>query len=295
MKVLIAVDGSSASDAALQEVTSRPWPKCSEFSLVTAVDPFFFVRAPLLVEEAKKSTKLELEEDAVGLQAKGWAVNTQVLLENPRRAIPKMATDWKADLVVLGSHGRGTFTRLLMGSTAQAVLRQAPCSVEIVRTPRGERPSRSVRGMRILIPTDGSEHAVLAVNRVAERPWPEGAMFKVVACPEYPVLIGEYPYYAPEQLLELAKANEAQASDAVEAAAAVLRNSGYEVRAEVTEPRDSPSWTILSSADLWQSDLIVMGSHGRRGFDRLVMGSVSESVAMHAHCSVEVVRQFVIL
>lgn len=295
MKILIAVDGSSASDAALQAVISRPWPKDSEFSLVTAVDPFFFVRAPLLLEEAKKSTNQELEEDAAGLRAKGWPVNTGVLLENPRHAIPKLATEWKADLIVLGSHGRGAFTRLLIGSTAQAVLRHAPCSMEIVRTPRGDRASRGVHEMRILIPTDGSEYAVLAVNQVSERPWPEGAIFKVVACPEYPVLVGEYPYYAPEQLVELCKASEAQAKAAAEAAAAVLRNTGHNVRTEVTEPRDSPSRTILSLADLWQADLIVMGSHGRRGFDRLVMGSVSESVAMYAHCSVEVVRQCLIL
>lgn len=295
MKILIAVDGSSASDAAVQEVTSRPWPKGSEFSLVTAVDPFFFVRAPLVLEEAKKSTKQELEEDAEGLRAKGWPVETGVLLDNPRHAISKMATEWKAELIVLGSHGRGAFTRLMIGSTAQAVLRHAACSVEIVRTPRGERASRGVHGMRILIPTDGSDYAVLAAKKVAERPWPEGAMFKVVACPEYPVLIGEYPYYAPEQLVELAKASEAQARAAAEGAATVLRKAGHEVKTEVTEPRDSPSRTILSSADLWQSDLIVMGSHGRRGFDRLVMGSVSESVAMHAHCSVEVVRQLLVL
>jgi nucleotide-binding universal stress UspA family protein len=295
MKVLIGVDGSSASDAALQEVTLRPWPKGSEFRLVTAVDPFFFVRAPQLLEETKKSTKEELEEDAAGLRGKSWPVSTEVLLDNPRHAIAKLATEWKADLAVLGSHGRGAFTRLLIGSTAQAVLRHAPCSVEIVRTPRGDRASRGVHGMRILLPTDGSEYAVLAANKVAERPWPEGSVFKVLACPEYPVLIGEYPYFAPEQLVELSKASEAQATAAAAAAGAVLRNSGFEVKTEVTEPRDSPSRTILSSADLWQSDLIVMGSHGRRGFDRLVMGSVSESVAMHANCSVEVVRQFLML
>ena len=294
MKIGIGVDGSSASDAALQEATLRPWPKRSEFKLVTAVDPFFFVRAPQLLEETKKSTKEELEEDASGLREKGWPVSTEVLLENPRHAIAKLATEWKADLAVLGSHGRGTFTRLLIGSTAQAVLRNAPCSVEIVRTPRGDRASRGLHGMRVLLPTDGSEYAVLAASRVAERPWPEGSIFKVLACPEYPVLIGEYPYYAPEQLVELTKASEAHAKEAAEQAAAVLRNSGLEVKAEVTEPRDSPARTILSSADLWQSDLIVMGSHGRRGFDRLVMGSVSEAVAMHAHCSVEVVRQFLI-
>jgi nucleotide-binding universal stress UspA family protein len=294
MKILIGVDGSSASDAALQEVSLRPWPKGSEFSLVTAVDPFFFVRAPQLLGETKKSTKEELEEDAAGLRAKGWPVNTEVLLDNPRHVIPEFATEWKADLAVLGSHGRGAFTRLLIGSTAQAVLRHAPCSVEIVRM-HGDRASRGLHGMRILLPTDGSEYAVLAANRVAERPWPENSIFKVLACPEYPVLIGEYPYYAPEQLVELTKASEAQARAAAEAAAAVLRNSGLEVKTEVTEPRDSSSRTILSSADLWQADLIVMGSHGRRGFDRLVMGSVSESVAMHAHCSVEVVRRFLML
>ncbi len=295
MKIVIGVDGSSASDAALQEVTLRPWPKGSEFKLVTAVDPFFFVRAPQLLEETRKSTKEELEEDAAGLREKGWAVDTEVLLENPRHAIAKLATDWKADLAVLGSHGRGTFSRLLIGSTAQAVLRNAPCSVEIVRTEREDRANGGAHGMRILLPTDGSEYAVLAANRVAERPWPEGSIFKVLSCPEYNVLIGEYPYYAPEQLIELSKASEAHAKEAAEQAAAVLRNRGLAVKAEVTEPRDSPSRTILSSADLWQSDLIVMGSHGRRGFDRLVLGSVSETVAMHAHCSVEVVRQFLIL
>jgi len=59
----------------------------------------------------------------------------------------------------------------------------------------------------------------------------------------------------------------------------------------VTEPKDTPSRAILAAADSWEADLIVMGSHGRRGFDRIVLGSVSESVAMHARCSVEVIRK----
>ena len=57
MRILIGLDGSSASDAVLQEVMLRPWPKGSEFKLVTAVDPFFFVRAPQLLEDTKKSSK----------------------------------------------------------------------------------------------------------------------------------------------------------------------------------------------------------------------------------------------
>ena len=48
--------------------------------------------------------------------------------------------------------------------------------------------------------------------------------------------------------------------------------------------------TILDLAQAWPADLVVLGSHGRRGWDRFLMGSVAESVAVHAHCSVEVTR-----
>jgi len=59
----------------------------------------------------------------------------------------------------------------------------------------------------------------------------------------------------------------------------------------VTEPKDTPAHAILSAAEEWKADLIVMGSHGRRGFDRIVLGSVSETVALHAKCSVQLVRK----
>lgn len=81
-------DGSHASDAALNEITLRPWPKGSESSLVTAVDPFFFVRAPSLLDQAKKSTKQELEQDAAGLRAKRWPAGTEVLLERDSAEVP---------------------------------------------------------------------------------------------------------------------------------------------------------------------------------------------------------------
>jgi hypothetical protein len=74
----------------------------------------------ILMDETKKSTKEELEEDAAGLREKGWQVSTDVLLENPRHAIPKLATEWKPDLAVLGWHGRKRSRGCLIGSTAQA-------------------------------------------------------------------------------------------------------------------------------------------------------------------------------
>jgi len=283
MRILVAVDGSSSSDAVMREVVRRPWPVGSEFDVVTVVDPYFFPKAQRL-EEAKQSTQKLLEEQAKPLMEASWKVNPKVILDNPRHAIPRVATERKADLVMMGSHGRGTVGRLLMGSTAQAVLRHASCSVEIVRNVRGG------GGMRVLIATDGSEHALAAMNAVADRPWPAGSEFKVIASPELPVLVGEYPYYAPEQVSELTKQSMSNATGAVEKGAAVLAKAGLKVVSEVMEPRDTPAHSILSAAVEWKADLIVMGSHGRRGFDRLVLGSVSETVALHAECSVEVVR-----
>ena len=122
-------------------------------------------------------------------------------------------------------------------------------------------------------------------------PWPEGTEFKIISSPELPVIVGEYPYYSPEHLTELTKSGEVHARESAESGAEVLRKAGMRATTEVTEPKDTPARAILAVAERWPADLIVMGSHGRRGFDRLVLGSVSESVALHAHCSVEVTRQ----
>ena len=291
MKILVALDGSGASEAVLAEVRARAWPAGSEFSLVTALDPFFFAHAQALFEEAKKADAAQLEEEAEELRKLGWKVQTSVVVENPRRGLAHAAGSWGADLIVLGSHGRGAFQRLLLGSTAQAVLRQAPCSVEIVRPPRNVGHAGTAHGKRVLVPTDGSEYAQLALNSVAEGPWAKDTHFKVISCPEFPMMVGEYPYFSTEQLMEMSRAAEVQARKAAEAGAEILHGAGLAVRAEVMEPRESAAQTILLAADLWHAELIVLGSHGRRGFDRLVMGSVSEAVAIHAHCSVEVVRK----
>ena len=290
MKILLAWEGSSSSDAVIQEAAGRPWPERTEFLAVTALDPFFFTHAPLLLEEAKKSSLEELEEQAKQLESAGWTVERQVVLENPRHGLPRVANEWRADLILVGSHGRSAIGRLLLGSTAQAVLRHSQCSVEVVRnSPKKE--AGGAPGMRVLIPTDGSDLAMMALRSIAEMPWPKGSEFKVLSSPEFPVLAGEYPYYAPEQVALLAKAGEKQVKEAVEKGLELLTKAGLKAGVEVTEPKETPAYAILSAAETWGPDLIVMGSHGRRGFDRIVLGSVSETVALHAKCSVELVRR----
>jgi nucleotide-binding universal stress UspA family protein len=290
MKLFVALDGSTGSDAVLREVGTRPWPVGSECCLFTAIDPFFFTKAPLVLAEAKKDAQAALDQNAESLKLSGLQLRTEIVMENPRHGIPKAARDWEADLIVMGSHGRGAFGRLLVGSTVQAVLRHAPCSVEIVRQ-GAPKIGKEGEGMRVLAATDGSEFAEAALREIASRPWPAWTEIRVMACPELPMITGAYPYYPADVLTELAKANETQANVAVQKGVEIVKKAGLRVIGELTEAQESATRAILGMAELWGADLIVMGSHGRKGFDWYVMGSVSESVALHAHCSVEVVRK----
>ncbi|HUN62975.1 MAG TPA: universal stress protein [Candidatus Sulfotelmatobacter sp.] len=286
MRIFLAVDGTNSSDVVIQEAARRCWPAGSQFAIVQAVDPYFFTNAPTPMEEAKEAATKALEQFAQPLVEAGWPVESQVILANPRHGLTQSAKEWRADLLMIGSHGRGTVSRLLLGSTAQTVLRHAECSVEIVR----RREAGGEEGMRVLVATDGSQYGEAAVRAVATRPWAKGSTFKVLSSPEYPVLVGEYPYYAPEQVAELSKQSVENAKKAVHTGTESLKQAGLTVSGEVIEPLDTPAHSILAAAEDSKTDLIVMGSHGRRGFDRLILGSVSESVALHATCSVELVR-----
>jgi nucleotide-binding universal stress UspA family protein len=82
-----------------------------------------------------------------------------------------------------------------------------------------------------------------------------------------------------------------QAQEAVSSAESILGRAGIEASRTEAIPAASPKELILSEAVEWNADLIVVGSYGRRGMSRLVLGSVSEAVALHANCSVEIIRR----
>lgn len=144
--------------------------------------------------------------------------------------------------------------------------------------------------MKILLAVDGSSFSQTALESVAARPWPAGTQVKVLNVVEPPSLLmgREMGGYDPE-FEAVWKALREQAQDIVEKAAARLRAANLNVSTELIEGH--PKSQILDSAKEWKADMIVMGSHGRSGINRFLMGSVSQNVVSHAHCSVEVVRK----
>jgi nucleotide-binding universal stress UspA family protein len=291
MRVLIPIDVTSSGSAAVNAAASRPWPPGTTFCVLhVVVGVYPPLLLPRLFETAKTIILPRLDGAAEALKRVGWNVRAEVLEGSPRRTINAFAKEWRADLVMAGSHDRSPLARLFLGGTAQSVMRHAPCSVEIVRLRR----NASGRGneMKILMATDGSEFSAVALRSVASRPWPEGSKLKVISVPEF-ILTKDDSYLETHPLKEFEDLGTASIEDAkrcIATAEEILRDCPLGVSSELPKYEDRPYQVILHEAEEWQADLIVVGSHGRTGFDRVIMGSVSEAVALHAKCSVEIIR-----
>ena len=295
MKILLAIDSSTPSQYVVNTAAIRPWPPGTVFCVLSVVDMRLWDGLPELVEDAKREARFLVKGAAETLTQSGHEVFSEIQLGIPKKAISEYATQWAADLVMVGSHGRGALTRFLLGSVAQAVLRTSPCSVEIVR-PSPVPPSPS-EGMKILLATDGSECSAKAVYSVANRPWPPKSQIRTMSVVELPIVETQSaapPIYIeyPDSLFEsLCNQATTRAQDAVADARKILSATGLNLSQGEATPVGEPRGFILDEAKAWGADLIVLGSHGRHGWDRVMMGSVAESVALHAHCSVEVVRR----
>lgn len=145
MRILLAVDGSPSSEAAVEEVCRRPWPPGSEVHVVTVLSPIESImmqgvtHSPTTFDDLMERQGLEaakrLDEiaDDLARRAPGLHVTPRLLDGLPKEAIVDEAEQWGADLIVVGSNGFGAIKRFLLGSVSLAVALNAPCSVEIVR------------------------------------------------------------------------------------------------------------------------------------------------------------------
>jgi len=138
--------------------------------------------------------------------------------------------------------------------------------------------------MKILLAIDDSKFSAAAVKAVIARHKLPGLEVRVLHAAEPPTL-----FTAPEMAEYIPPKESAEEAKALVAkAAAALRSAGVNVTTAVVQG-DAKS-VILDDAKAWGADLIVLGSHGRKGLERFMVGSVSAAVLRHAHCSVEIVR-----
>jgi nucleotide-binding universal stress UspA family protein len=178
------------------------------------------------------------------------------------------------DLCVIGTHGRTGLARILLGSVAEKVVRHAPCSVLTMH-----RDGEVTTFAHALVPTDFSEHARHALDLAPVIIAPGGAI-TLLHVVEIPVAFPDVP----------ALDHAAQVEAALDREAARVR--GTTAAPVATRSRiGSPSAQTLAALDADPTiDLVVMGSRGRTGIKRAILGSVAEQVVRHARCPVLVAR-----
>lgn len=290
MKILLAIDSSSASQAAVDKVATRPWPAGSRVEVLTAVENSQPWTLGASVEEVNARAQQLVEDAAKHVRSHGLFADGKVAEGDPKTAVLDHAATMGADLIVIGGHGSGAVERFLLGSVSRAVLRFAPCSVAIVRNTG----AREDAGLKVLLAVDGSEGSRHAAESMAARPWPAGTEIRVLSAVEMGLsalqAAFEIPAFDASHLEAQRAAAMQRTEDAIGSARKTLEAAGLTTSESISVLVASPKEIILQEAAAWPADWIVLGSHGQGGLSRFLLGSTSETVATHAACSVEVVR-----
>jgi nucleotide-binding universal stress UspA family protein len=202
----------------------------------------------------------------------------------PADVILEYAKDLDADVLVIGTHGRRGARRFLLGSVTEEVVRRAMCPVLTIRKQKKAYLMPSVQ--RILVPVDFSDASKKLVDLAAELAQKLHARITLM----HVVDIEFYPYYGltedPVRLIErnMIDVSMNKLNEMVES----LRDRG--VKANWETDTGHTVRVINEYAERNEIDLILVGTHGRSGFDRLMLGSIAEKILRSAFCPVMIMN-----
>jgi len=294
-RILVAHDGSDHADTAASLVSGLPWPEGSVVRVVTAIPKVADLRrawAPLALADA---TELErrVADDAEGTLARvrdrlaghGLVVETHLARGRPSQSIAREAGRFDATLVVVGARGLGPIEGSILGSVSREVVDIAPAPVLVAR-------GAEVRG--IVLATDGSPSADLAERYLASLPVARHVPVSVISVGEVlgapGATIAQMAYGRVLPAYEARRAAMEHAHRGI-AAATVERLGAAGVTARAMVAIGDPAAELLMAVRSAGADLIVVGTRGRTGLRRLVLGSTARRILCHAPVSVLVVRE----
>jgi nucleotide-binding universal stress UspA family protein len=293
-RILFATDLSRAAEGAEAYASTMAVSWGATLTVMSVLEfppgmnPVYPVNRLYLAELMKQATR-ELAELKARTSAQGISVQTRIATGIPSEEVSAAARAEGTDLIVVGTLGKTGVEHVLLGSTAERIIRTAPCPVLAVRTERsraeqGGGKQTPVEFKRLLVPVDFSDCSLDALEYaviVAQRAKASLTLLHVLE----PVSYGlDFTFPHPEKRELLREAITSRLISLVSALTSTQVTANYLLRGGL--PNDS----ILEAARTGSADLIVMGTHGRRGLSHVVYGSVAESVLRQSHCPVLTVR-----
>ena len=283
VKTLLAVDGSDNSYEAVR--TLKYLSRTDQLILLHALNvsrPAYPKMIPEVANELYHALERSMREDGERLLDRvqsllplhAGQVTKRLELGSPAEIIVTTAEHEHVDLIVMGARGVGPFKERMLGSVSHRILTLAPCAKLIVKGP--------VKTMKnVLLPLQGPYDREAAIRFLQLKPFHEPVEVSLLTVlpsvrPLWPVETA-----AAEQLEEQALHS---GRDFIDDAATSLRALGYHVKGRAM--LGTPVESILQEASAVQSDLILMGSRGRSGVTRFVLGSVSHAVLHRMPCPV---------
>ncbi len=286
MKTLLAVDGSDNSYEAVHVM--KYIARAEQLTLLHALNvprPAYpeMTMIPEAAEELYKTLEQSMKEDGERLLNRvesllplhAGPTTKQLKIGSPAEVILSMAKEQNADLIVMGARGLGPVKERLLGSVSHRILTLAPCATLIVNGP--------VKAMKqILLPLEGPSDAEAAIRFLQLKPFHEAVELTLMTVlpwtePPWPSGAAAAAAAAATEMLE-------KQTEFIKAVAARLTAMGYKAHG-VALLGTAPTM-ILQQATTLRSDLILMGTRGRKGITRFVLGSTSHAVLHKTPCPV---------
>jgi len=285
MKVLFATDGSKEDQQARNFIAQAAWPAATEIELFGVIRPVGLAVTGDLVDRNFRDFEHELDHLAISLPLRDCTVTWRTGVGQPTEEIAARARAIEADLIVVGTRGRGVVATSILGSVSAGVIDRAPCPVLVARRNKVE---------RIVLADDGSVGAATAAALLDQWPILAAAALQVVTVVDVgrPLSAsGEAPmiFAAGERLyIESLEQERQRVRETVAARVQMLKPRPRSIKTSVREGDAADE--ILAAAHDFAADLVVVGSRGQTGLTRFFAGSVARRVLLGAKCSVLVAR-----
>lgn len=291
-RILFATDFSACADRAMGYALALAGAWKADLSVVTVLelypgmDPDYTVNK-MYLDHLRAEANRQLVAVQERAKVAGQPITTRIEVGIPSQVVQTVAQTIGADLLVVGTHGRTGLDHVLVGSTAERVVRVSSCPVLAVKADKsGTATAAATTIKRIVVPIDLSTCSLDALEYAVQFAKPLGAAVTILHAME-PVA------YGLDFSLSHAKEWKEQ-RDYLEKRLSVLTAcvAAQGIKADHVLKPGLPADLIASYVSQQGFDLMIMGTHGRRGISHVLLGSIAGAMLRHAPCPVLTVRQF---